>query len=91
MDRVRQAVHAEEAVRRGLSGKGVTVAVLDTGLSPGPDFYGRIVKFVDLVNGRKACYDDSSHEPMCAESLEEAGSFPGEGMRGLRRDVCLCR
>lgn len=61
MDRVRQAVHAEEAVRRGLSGKGVTVAVLDTGLSPGPDFYGRIVKFVDLVNGRKACYDDSSH------------------------------
>ena len=55
MDRVRQAVHAEEAVRRGLSGKGVTVAVLDTGLSPGPNFYGRIVKFVDLVNGRKAC------------------------------------
>ena len=60
MDRVRQAVHAEEAVRRGLSERGDGGSAGYRAVA-GPQFYGRIVKFVDLVNGRKACYDDSSH------------------------------
>ena len=36
-----------------LTGKGITVAVLDTGIFPHIDFDNRIVAFRDLVYGRE--------------------------------------
>ena len=40
MDRVKKMVHywCDDIKKAGLTGKGVTVAVLDTGLAPHPDF-----------------------------------------------------
>ncbi|BDG34285.1 S8 family peptidase [Saccharococcus caldoxylosilyticus] len=49
-----------------LSGKGVTIAIVDTGIYPHPDLEGRIVEFVDFVNGRTAPYDDNGHGTHCA-------------------------
>ena len=43
----------EDACTFGLTGKGVGVAVLDTGLFPHKDFENRIRAFADMVN-RKA-------------------------------------
>ncbi len=45
-------------------GQGINVAVIDTGISPLPDFcipQNRIIKFVDFVNGKKEPYDDNGH------------------------------
>ena len=45
-------------------GNNVTVAVIDTGISPHFDFVigkNRIKKFIDLVNGREHFYDDNGH------------------------------
>ena len=41
MDRVKKMVHywCDDIKKAGLTGKGVTVAVLDTGLAPHPDFF----------------------------------------------------
>ena len=46
------------------SGRGISIAVLDTGISPVADFIepnNRIVAFLDLVNGRTEPYDDNGH------------------------------
>lgn len=61
MNRVKRVVHATAAEVNGLSGKGVTAAVLDTGIALHPDLSGRIAGFADFVGGQKQPYDDSGH------------------------------
>lgn len=51
-----------------LSGKGVTVAFIDSGVYPHPDFLkpkNRIVAFKDFVNGLEHPYDDNGHGTAC--------------------------
>lgn len=62
MDRVRKMVRypARQNIG-GNGGEGITVAVLDTGLAPHPDFRGRIAGFLDCVNHRQHLYDDNGH------------------------------
>ncbi len=64
MDKARLAVNADYAEELGLSGKGVGIAVLDTGLSPSEDFLlpeSRIAAFRDFVNEIPRCYDNNGH------------------------------
>lgn len=64
MDKARVIVKANYAQTIGLSGKGVGIAVLDTGLSPSADFLmptNRIMVFKDFVNGYTQCYDNNGH------------------------------
>jgi hypothetical protein len=51
MDRVKKMVHywCDDIKKAGLTGKGVTVAVLDTGLAPHPDFKSRVVGWRDCI------------------------------------------
>ena len=44
-----------------LSGKGIGVAVLDTGAFPHMDFENRIWAFRDYIHGREQAYDDNGH------------------------------
>ncbi|OYD07003.1 S8 family peptidase [Paludifilum halophilum] len=53
----------------GLSGKGVTIAVLDTGIHPHDDLTKpeeRISGFADLVGEKQDPYDDQGHGTHCA-------------------------
>ncbi len=43
------------------TGKGVTVAVLDTGIYPHPDFGNRIVGWYDAIAHKKEPYDLNGH------------------------------
>ncbi len=61
MDRVRKMIGAQEAYRQGILGRGVVIAVLDTGAAPHPDFSGRLLDFRDFVKGKHTFYDDCSH------------------------------
>ena len=50
--------------KRGLTGKGINIAILDTGIYPHPDLtrpVNRIVAFKDFINHRKQPYDDNGH------------------------------
>lgn len=49
-----------QKLRRHYTGKGIGVAVLDTGCFPHEDIRN-IVAFQDFVNNKKSPYDDSSH------------------------------
>lgn len=45
-------------------GQDLSIAILDTGISPVEDFilpYNRIIAFRDLVNGKQQPYDDNGH------------------------------
>jgi serine protease AprX len=48
----------------GLTGKGVTIAIIDTGIYPHPNLINpsnRIIGFKDFINGRTSPYDDNGH------------------------------
>ncbi len=57
MKRVKKIVHDQGK----WLGKGIVVAVLDTGVSKHPQLQGRILTFQDFVNGRYDMYDDNGH------------------------------
>lgn len=67
---------------RGLTGAGVTVALIDTGADPGHEaLAGRIVEFKDFVNNQTSAYDDNGHGTHCASLIagggDERGVAPG--------------
>lgn len=58
------AVGSSAVQKTGLSGEGVTIAVVDTGVYPHRDLtrpVNRIIGFKDVVNRRRTPYDDNGH------------------------------
>ena len=89
MNRVKRVVHATAAEVNGLSGKGVTAAVLDTGIALHPDLSGRIAGFADFVGGQKQPYDDSGHGTHVAGCLCGNGKCSNGLYAGIAPDCRL--
>lgn len=76
----------------GIDGTGVTVAVVDTGIYANhPDLEGKVVGWVDLVNGRADPYDDHGHGTHCAGTIAGTGAggtatgvAPGADLIGIK-------
>ena len=83
MNRVREALHATEVHRAGITGSGITAAILDTGISRHPDYRERIMAFRDFVNGKPSCYDDASHGTHVAGILGGSGRSSGGKYCGI--------
>ena len=86
MDTAAPTVLATSLWENELTGDGVTVAVIDTGLYPHSDFTvpeNRIAAFRDFVSGRQKPYDDNGH------GTHVAGAIAGNGRRskGLYRGI----
>ena len=89
MNRVREAVKADLAHQRGIRGRGVTAAILDTGVCRHPDFEKRILYFRDFVQGRAECYDDASHGTHVTGILGGDGSILGGKYCGIAPECGL--
>lgn len=79
MKHARENIHCQVAYRLGLTGKGVGVAILDTGVYMHRDLENRIVGFKDTLKKRKAPYDDNGH------GTHIAGIIGGSGIASSGR------
>lgn len=61
MDRVHEIVGSKIVHLRGIRGRQVGIAILDTGITMHPDFDNRILVFKDFVNNKNWMYDDYGH------------------------------
>lgn len=72
----------------GLSGEGVTIAIIDTGINPHLDFMmpSNRIKFVDFIGGEVNAYDDNGHGTAvagiaCGNGLISGGLYKGVAPR----------
>ena len=92
MQRVRQQIEAEW-IEKSITGRGCTVAVLDTGIERHPDIIGRLHYFKDFVNGRQFMYDDNGHGThvcgiICGNGAMSEGRFRGMAPEA---DLIVCK
>lgn len=87
MQKVRKIVG--EGIRGDLDGRGVTAAVLDTGLGWHPDLLGRAVCFRDFVGHSSVMYDDNGHGTHVCGILCGSGELSRGRYRGMAPGVRL--
>lgn len=58
---VKRKVNYNYASHNNITGRGVTIAIMDTGIFHHSDFDNRIIGYKDLVNNKIGIYDDNSH------------------------------
>lgn len=83
MLRVRWQVGCSDELSFSCGSKGVTVAMLDTGVAFHPDFDNRIIAFRDFINKKQNMYDDSGHGTHVAGCLCGSGRLSGGKYRGI--------
>ncbi len=82
LDVASPAVKADNLWDLGYAGKGVGIAVLDTGIYNHPDLRDRIIGFKDFVKNLEDTYDDNGHGTHVAGCAAGSGNMSGNNFRG---------
>ena len=83
MDRVRNLINCDVVHRLGYTGRGVGVAILDTGISLHPDYAERVQVFQDFCNYKSQPYDDNGHGSHIAGIIAGNGRMSRGRYRGV--------
>jgi serine protease AprX len=88
LDTGRTIVGAPQVWDLGYTGKGMKVALVDTGIDgTHPDLKGRIVDFKDYVLGKTTAYDDFGHGTHCAGIIGGSGAASNGKYKGVAPEV----
>ncbi|MCL6591006.1 MAG: S8 family peptidase [Firmicutes bacterium] len=85
-------VGGAKARELGLTGKGITIAVIDTGIHPHRDFLyptNRILAWRDLLNQKAQPYDDNGHGTHVAGIIAGNGTVSRGKYRGMAPETQL--
>src|SRR5579862_9651965 len=77
IDVIKDVLQMDKVWSQGITGKGIGVAVIDTGVCQHPDREGRIVAFKDFVNGNADAYDDNGHGSHVSGLIAGSGKMAG--------------
>ena len=83
VNQVKSYIHWGDAYTRGITGRGVGVAVLDTGIYPHKDFDNRIIAFQDIVGRRSFPYDDNGHGTHISAIIGGSGAASDGKFQGM--------
>lgn len=87
-----QGVGATIANDTGYTGRGIGIAILDTGIYPHQDFTrprNRIIAFRDFVNNRQNPYDDNGHGTFVAGVAAGNGTSSNGKYKGIAPEASL--
>ncbi|MBM3460720.1 MAG: S8 family peptidase [Armatimonadetes bacterium] len=89
VDTSRQTIGLEKMWERGFTGKGVGIAIIDSGIHPHPDLKDRIKGWVDIAEGRKDPYDSFGHGTHVAGDAAGTGVKSAGKIKGAAPDADL--
>lgn len=89
MNRVASAIKLDYARKQGLTGKGIGIAIMDTGISLHPDIIyknGPLLSFYDTLSHHNNFYDDNGHGTHVAGIICGNGSASNKLYEGIAPD-----
>lgn len=89
MDNVRKHFDIDKIHRSNITGRNITVAILDTGAFIHPDFAEHIREFKDFINYKDTPYDDNSHGTHVCGIIGGCGKMSRGLYKGMAPDSLL--
>ena len=89
MNRVRRMIGCDHREVIPYTGKGVYVAVLDSGVASHPDLRGRVAAFRDFISDKRMYYDDNGHGTHVSGILAGSGAMSKGRYQGIAPECIL--